>query len=561
MRNTLATALALLATAAVATSASTIGASSAITTGDPSTAHLTAAQVSQILAQAASQAKPGQAIAIVDREGVPLGMFNMTGASSTSITNAITRARTAAFFQSRGEAFTTRTARFIIQDNFPPGVKNTAGGPLYGVEFSSLPGSDALPNDGIGYVSGDPGGVPLYINGRPAGGIGVAGDGSNYAARPDLATPGQKVYTGKEEPDFDEAVALAGASGIKTPKQVKINAMAPAAIRADQVFVAGLRLPFAASTATGKNPFQTLSQLVTAGAGTIALAPIDSVAEPYPFIDATTYGLPGELKNTLNVAGGYAARASAATDGSNNPLPDSQKLTLDDVNTVIRQAVATSINVRAGIRHPIGASAVVHVAVIDKDGTVLGVFREEDGTNFSFDVAIQKGRTAAFFSDDTHAFTCTAIGFMSQRYFPPGQSTGATVGPLYHLQNALSTSANLGHGPLANGITIFPGGAPLYKNGLLVGAVGISGDGVNQDDEIAYGGTEGFRPANNIRCDYMSREQVSTYISTVVQDIYSKYTITDTGIQGDTFDVQAQNALKVVFTRLPYIKLARNPDR
>jgi len=39
--------------------------------------------------------------------------------------------------------------------------------------------------------------------------------------------------------------------------------------------------------------------------------------------------------------------------------------------------------------------------------------------------------------------------------------------------------------PYGNGFTIFPGGIPLYKNGILVGAIGVSGDGVDQDDYIA----------------------------------------------------------------------------
>jgi uncharacterized protein GlcG (DUF336 family) len=37
-----------------------------------------------------------------------------------------------------------------------------------------------------------------------------------------------------------------------------------------------------------------------------------------------------------------------------------------------------------------------------------------------------------------------------------------------------------------NGVQIFPGGAPIYRNGVLAGAIGISGDGVDQDDMIAF---------------------------------------------------------------------------
>jgi len=39
---------------------------------------------------------------------------------------------------------------------------------------------------------------------------------------------------------------------------------------------------------------------------------------------------------------------------------------------------------------------------------------------------------------------------------------------------------------LGNGLQIFPGSVPVYRNGTLVGAVGVSGDGVDQDDMIAF---------------------------------------------------------------------------
>jgi uncharacterized protein GlcG (DUF336 family) len=39
---------------------------------------------------------------------------------------------------------------------------------------------------------------------------------------------------------------------------------------------------------------------------------------------------------------------------------------------------------------------------------------------------------------------------------------------------------------LANGLQIFPGGSPIYRNGVLVGGVGVSGDGVDQDDMIGF---------------------------------------------------------------------------
>jgi hypothetical protein len=54
---------------------------------------------------------------------------------------------------------------------------------------------------------------------------------------------------------------------------------------------------------------------------------------------------------------------------------------------------------------------------------------------------------------------------------------------------------------LKNGIQIFAGSVPLYKNGRLVGAIGISGDGIDQDDLIASMGSSGFESPLDIRCD------------------------------------------------------------
>jgi hypothetical protein len=37
-----------------------------------------------------------------------------------------------------------------------------------------------------------------------------------------------------------------------------------------------------------------------------------------------------------------------------------------------------------------------------------------------------------------------------------------------------------------NGIQIFPGSVPIYRGSVLVGAIGVSGDGIDQDDMVAF---------------------------------------------------------------------------
>jgi len=64
----------------------------------------------------------------------------------------------------------------------------------------------------------------------------------------------------------------------------------------------------------------------------------------------------------------------------------------------------------------------------------------------------------------------------------PGNCAG--VGPLALSPFAApATATNLS---LGNGLQIFPGGVPIYRAGTLVGGIGVSGDGVDQDDMVAF---------------------------------------------------------------------------
>ena len=173
-------------------------------------APLTVADVQTIIAQAVTQAVASNVratIAVVDRGGNVLGVFQMTNAPLTTLIGsslsprcaegvaqpsicglegqrvpatlaAISKAGTGAFLSSNGNAFSTRTASDIIQEHRPVGVSFVASGPLFGVQFSSLPCTDIKNNPPLPLgLAGDPGGMPLYKNGSLAGGIGVEADG------------------------------------------------------------------------------------------------------------------------------------------------------------------------------------------------------------------------------------------------------------------------------------------------------------------------------------------------------------------------------------------------
>ena len=156
------------------------------------------------------------------------------------------------------------------------------------------------------------------------------------------------------------------------------------------------------------------------------------------------------------------------------------------------------------------------IAVTDLQGNVLGLFRMADTTVFSIDVAVAKARNVAYFSGPARspgdlpgvpigtAVTNRTLGFPAQPLYPPGID-GTAPGAFFPLYvNDVVTPCSQGSGlpnPNQSGIVFFPGSVPLYKGGQLVGGIGVSGDGVDQDDIVAAAGATGFAPPIAIRAD------------------------------------------------------------
>ena len=505
---------------------------------------LTESEVQRIIAQAVSQAQAmGQrvTVAVTDNEAHLLGTFTMTdarptttvfgfgrsgqgleGAAIPSRGAAISKAGTGALLSSGGNAFSTRTASFIIQEHFSPGIDNTPGGPLYGVQFSSLACSDiAIAGLQFG-LSGDPGGVPIFKNGIAVGGIGVEGDG---------------IYTVDRDPrdldqPYEEIIAVAATRGFD----------APAGVRADNIFVAGLRFPFENINVSQigtvpQTPFNTLPGTIT---DPVIGAPTSGFLPP-----TTLNGVPGVFTVTHpDIIAGSA-------------------LTVDEVTQILSAAAATAQRTRAGIRQPLGSNAHVNMAVVDVDGTLLGEFSQLDAPVFGLDVAVQKARSVNFMSrpdagarlaalgpifagfvsranadglmlNGNIAFSDRGFGFLHRPLFPDGIN-GTQPGPFstglpdwspfnVGLQLEISKDAIAGmpmcNSPsrkkrvmglpncpctqlpeVKNGLQIFAGGVPIYRGTTLIGAVGVSGDGIEQDDLIASAGAAAFAPPAAMRTD------------------------------------------------------------
>jgi uncharacterized protein GlcG (DUF336 family) len=103
----------------------------------------------------------------------------------------------------------------------------------------------------------------------------------------------------------------------------------------------------------------------------------------------------------------------------------------------------------------------MNIAVVDEGNNLMAFLRMDGAWLGSINIAQNKAYTARAFNMPTRAL------------FPlcqPGQS-------LYGIQNS-----NDGR------LIIFGGGIPLEENGVIIGAIGVSGGSVEQDHQVAEAG-------------------------------------------------------------------------
>jgi len=471
----------------------------------PAVQALQAADVQNIVQAAVNSVNADMAVMVVDRAGFVLGVFRTQSAPATAVGNfgllqnandvAVALARTGAFFSNDQAPLSSRTVRFISGIHFPPGVMNQPPADLYGIENTNrgctLVGNPAFENKippslalgggfGLGVLTGksdamdsnatavNPGGVPIFYKNVVVGGIGVVTTSSNLNVAEFAAFAGATAARGGPTDTFGPSPAAPGV-----------------------VFIAGIALPFVSQTARPAG----FSAGPATGTGTYVVAPANSQGQPPE----------GDL---IAPAAGPLGGLSAA-----------------DVKQILDNAEATANTTRAAIRLPPGSKAKMVIAVADLDGTMIGLRRMPDATVFSIDVAATKARNMVYFNSASRtaadlngvpmgtAVTNRTISFGSQPLYPPGID-GSSAGPFFNLftmdlanpctQGFQSGAANSNK----SGTVFFPGSAGLFRNGALVGGLGVSGDGVDQDDYVTNGGTAGFEAPTNIRADQIMDQGV-----------------------------------------------------
>ncbi len=433
--------------------------------------------------------------------------------------------------------------------NFPPGVGNTPLVDLFGIEFTNRVPTTIMSNghpiyDTLSYAAATipgntttsrgiatlPGGVPIYEDGVLVGGIGVFFPGTTGYATAENSQLSKDYDPSQPDRTLEaEFIAFAAAGG-STQAGFPVGALGgiPALNGFDlpfpQVDLGGITID-EVGAGGDQGPTNLVNYAKTAFA--IGMGNPNSGAD----IVVDTHG---HLLNAgMTVPSGWLV---APKNGVG--------ITAAQVTQIIDQGIATADQTRAQIR-TLGSHAEMVFAVTDETGAIVGLYRMPDATVFSIDVSIAKARNVAYYDNPAQilsvdkapglgggvSFTARTFRFLAQPFYPEGIN-GSPPGPFSDLTDpgidpvtGLETGAPLPasaytselayaafhptanfHSPVpGNGVVFFPGSAGVYatekNNRVIIGGLGVSGDGTNQDDFVTAGADAGFGPPDYLRAD------------------------------------------------------------
>jgi uncharacterized protein GlcG (DUF336 family) len=143
-------------------------------------------------------------------------------------------------------------------------------------------------------------------------------------------------------------------------------------------------------------------------------------------------------------------------DAAHHEKVEPGKFTASDITLDAAHRVMTAAAMKAE-----EIDTKMDICIVDAGGNLKAFARQDGAWLGSIDISIKKAKTARFFDMNTGV-----IGELSQ----PG-------GPLYNIEHS------------NGGLITFPGGVPLKnKDGVVIGAIGVSGSTVENDHAVAEAG-------------------------------------------------------------------------
>ena len=421
----------------------------------------------------------------------------------------------------------TTGTRFNVPSTYISAGVNLVAPESYGQVTGILPSAQSR---GIATL---PGGIPLYKNGVEVGGIGIFFPGTTGYATEENSKLNTPLLYNPRKPDLSEVaeymafVAAGGSKVAGVPMNGPING-APAlpdfTLPFGRIDLAGITLDI-----FGGGGLEGLKNLLGFGRTLGSGNPDDGTNMPVDSLGHT-------LLNGQAVPYGWLVTPHAGTGVS-----------AADVQAIVARGIAEANQVRSQLRLPLNSTAKMVFAVSDLNGNILGLYRMPDATTFSIGVAVAKARNVAYYDNASAlqpvdkvagvaagtAFTSRTFRYLALPHFPEGidvypsgpfsiltdggvtqygTNKGAPL-PASAYQsaqgyNAFNPQSNF-HDPFnkanQNGVVFFPGSAPLYKSTgsdsvrQLVGGLGVSGDGVFQDDDVTSVAALSYGPPSTVK--------------------------------------------------------------
>ena len=444
----------------------------------------------------------------------------------------------------KGTADDVRLAqRFNLDPAFVPAGQSLFPPDSYGFQSGLLLGAQSR---GIATL---PGGIPIFKNGQVVGGIGVFFPGRTGFATEENSRLSTTFNAALPDRSAEaEWIAFAAQGGARAA--VGSAPLAPVGDLGGVALPAGFGLPNGRIDLVG-------IQLDVFGQG----GSVEGLRRVVEEGNAVGRGSANDGVNVAVTAGadGVARNGDDVFLQNGLPVPsgwlvmphDGDGVTATEVNAIITAGLIQADKTRAAIRLPVGARAKFVFAVADRQGNIVGLFRQPDATIFSIDVAVAKARNVAYYANAAQlqaidqipgvapgfALTNRTFRFLGEPRFPEGidpalpgpfsqlnddrlgtdRFTGRQIGsplPASAYQSVVGYDAfNPGtnfHDPFnlqnQDGIVFFPGSAPLYRASTgfnLIGGFGVSGDGVDQDDVATVAGESGFHAPLQLRADQL----------------------------------------------------------
>jgi len=164
----------------------------------------------------------------------------------------------------------------------------------------------------------------------------------------------------------------------------------------------------------------------------------------------------------------------------------------DNIVEKIQSKLAIVVNLSDFDGSLFNAAPQMWSAIVDRKGQICSVISNGDAWPGSRAIAIAKAGTANDFSD-------ARLALSTANLYAPTQPGGSLYGlnnsnpfnPAYLPQGSLNDGNHFGDwgdhvAKVPGGIITFGGGVALYKDGQVIGGLGVSGDSSCADHAIAY---------------------------------------------------------------------------